>query len=73
MKRSTFCERMGSTGRKTKEYEAMMENISSTMVLKKHVDGMDTRSSTTAVPFVNNPMVNFLGVTIIGAYQEYLV
>ena len=36
--------------------ESMMENIPSTMLLDKHVDGEDTIFSTMSGPLVNNPL-----------------
>ena len=47
----------------------MMENISSTMVLQKHVDGEDTRFSTMEEPLVNNPMEKLMGAIRRGTYQ----
>ena len=46
-----------------------MENIPYTMVIHKHVDGVDTRFSTMSVPSVNNPLVKCLGLIITGTYQ----
>ena len=46
-----------------------MENIPYTMVIHKHVDGVDTRFSTMSVPSVNNPLVKCLGVIRRGTYQ----
>ena len=46
-----------------------MEKIPSAMVLQKHVDGADTRFSTMAGPFANNPLGGFLGVIRRGTYQ----
>ena len=47
-------------GIKVKESAARMENISSAMVLHKHVDGTDTIFSTISGPLVNNILVNGL-------------
>ena len=43
-----------------------METISYTMVLHKHVDGLDTRFSTMVGLLVINPLGKWLGVIIIG-------
>ena len=57
-------------GRKVKESATRMENITSIMVLQKHVYGADTRFSTMPVPLVNNPMGGCLGVIRRGSYQS---
>ena len=64
-----FCEGIGRPGRKVKESAARMENIPSTMVLHKHVDGSDTTFLTMSGPLVNNPMEKWLGVIRKGSYQ----
>ena len=46
-----------------------MENIPSTMVLHKRVDGVDIMLSTMAELLVNNRLVKLLGVIIRGTYQ----
>ena len=46
-----------------------MENIPSTMVLYKNVDGVDTIFDTMAGPLINNPLEKLLGVIITGTYQ----
>ena len=52
-----------------KEPAAGMEKIPSTMVLHKHVYGVDTRFSTMAGPLVNNHLVKRLGAIRRGTYQ----
>ena len=47
-----FCEGLGSPGRKVKEPAASMEEMPSTVVIHKHVDGSDTIFSTISVPLV---------------------
>ena len=47
-----FCEGIGRPGRKVKELAARMENISSTMVIHKHVDGAGTIFTTMSGPLV---------------------
>ena len=52
-----------------------MENIPSTMVLHKHVDGEDTRFSTMAGSFSKNPLGKWFGVIRLGTYKtayEYI-
>ena len=46
-----------------------MENIPSTVVLHKHVDGEDTRFATMAGPLTNNPLGKLLGVIRRGTCQ----
>ena len=46
-----------------------MENITSTMLIHKHVDGVDTRFATMAGPLMDNHLVKWLGVIIRGTYQ----
>ena len=58
--RFTFCEGLGSPGRKVKESAARMESIKSTMVIHKNLDWADTIFSTMAGPLVG------------GTYQRYL-
>ena len=53
-----------------KESAARMEKIPSTMVLHKHIDGVDTIFTTMEGPLANNLLENFLGVIIRGIYQE---
>ena len=64
-----FCEGIGRPGIKVKESADRMENIPSTMVLHKHVDGTDTIFSITAGPLYNNPLEKWLGVIRRGTYQ----
>ena len=64
-----FCEGIGRPGIKVKESADRMENIPSTMVLHKHVDGTDTIFSITAGPLYNNPLEKWLGVIRRGNYQ----
>ena len=47
-----------------------MENIPSTMVVYKHVDGENTIFSTMSGPLTNNPLGKWLGVIRRGTYQE---
>ena len=47
-----------------------MENIPSTMVLQKHVDGADTIFATMAGPLANNSLGGWLGEIRRGTYQE---
>ena len=65
-----FCEGLGSLRRKVKEYAKSMENIPSTMVLHKHVDGTETRFATMAGTLANNPLGKCLGVTRRGTHQS---
>ena len=46
-----------------------MENIPSTMVLNKHVDGEDTRVCTISVLLVNSSLEKCLGVIRRDSYQ----
>ena len=46
-----------------------MENIPSTMVLHKNVDGAETIFSIMAGPLANNLLGKYLGVIIRGIYQ----
>ena len=46
-----------------------MENIPSTMVLHKHVNGVDTRFSTISGQLAKNMLVEWLGVIRRGTYQ----
>ena len=46
-----------------------MENIPSTMVLHKHVDGAENRFATIAGPLEKNPLEKWLGVIRRGTYQ----
>ena len=46
-----------------------MENIPSTMVFHKHVDGANIIFSTMAGPLANNPLEKWIGVIVIGTYQ----
>ena len=52
-----------------KESAARMENIPSTMVFHKHVDGTDTRFTTISGPLANNNMVKCLRVIRRDFYQ----
>ena len=52
----TICECIGRIGIKVEVLEDRMEKITSTMVLYKHVDGIETKLSTMSVPLANNPM-----------------
>ena len=47
-----------------------MENILSTMLLHKHVDGAYTRFDTMSRPLANNPMEKWLGVIRRGTYRS---
>ena len=40
------------------------------MVIHKNVDRADTRLTTISAPLVNNPLVSWISVIIIGAYQS---
>ena len=51
-----ICECIGRIGIKVEVLEDRMEKITSTMVLYKHVDGIETKLSTMSVPLANNPM-----------------
>ena len=53
-----------------KDYAARVEKIQSTMVLDNHVGGKDTRFSTMEGLLEKHPLVKWLGVIIIGTYQE---
>ena len=64
-----FCEGLGWPGRKVKELAGSMENIPSTMVLHKHVDGAVTRFATMLGLLVDNPMGKCLGVIRGGKYH----
>ena len=46
-----------------------MEKLPSTMVIHKHVDGVDTIFTTMSGPLVNKPLVKRLGVIRRGTYQ----
>ena len=62
LQRLPFCEGLVRPGRKVKESAARMENIPSTMLLHKHLDGEKTRFSTMEVPLANNPLVKWIEV-----------
>ena len=47
-----------------------MENIPSTMVLHKNLDGAETIFATMKGPLENNPLEKWLGVIRRGTYQE---
>ena len=67
-----FCEGLWRSTIKLKESAARMENIPSSMVLHKHVDGIDTILATMSGPLVKNHLGKWLGVIRIGSYQaEY--
>ena len=51
---------IGRSRRKVKESAVRMNNIPSTMVLHKHVDGENKINSTMSVPLLNNTMENVL-------------
>ena len=50
LQRLTFCEGLGRPGRKLKEPASIMENIPSTMVLHKNLDGAETIFATMKGP-----------------------
>ena len=52
-----------------KESADRMENIPSTMVLHKHVDGADTIFATVEGPLTKNHLEKWLGAIRIGTYQ----
>ena len=60
LKRLTFCKGLGRPVIKGKKSAAMIEKISSTMVLHNHVYGSEIRLATMSVSLVNNPMGNGL-------------
>ena len=69
------CEVLGRPGIKVKESEATIENIPSTMVLHKNVDGVDTIFVTMSVLLMINHIVKWFVLIIIGSYQassEYI-
>ena len=53
-----------------KESAARMENIPSTILLHKHVDGEYTIFSTMTRPLANNPLEKCLGSNRRGTYQS---
>ena len=52
-----------------KKLAARMENMPSTIVINKNVDGADTKYHTMEGPLENNPLVKCIGVIRIGTYQ----
>ena len=52
-----------------KESAAKMEKIPSTIVLHKHIYGLDTIFATISVPFVNNTLRKWIDVIRRGIYQ----
>ena len=52
-----------------KELSSRMEKLPSTMVIHKHVDGVDTIFDTISGTLVNNPLGKYPGVIIRGTYQ----
>ena len=61
-KRFHFCKGLGRPGRKVNKWETRMEKIPYTMVIHKHMDGVDTRFSTMAGPLANNNLGKWLGL-----------
>ena len=56
-------------GIKVKELTARMENIPSTMVIHKHIDGADNRFDTMAGTLTKYSFEKWLGVIRRGTYQ----
>ena len=52
-----------------KKLAARMDNIRSTIIIHKHLDGADTIFDTTEGTFVDNPLGKIIGVVRRGAYK----
>ena len=53
-----FCEVIGNNGRKVKKSASRVEKILSTMVLHKHVYGVDTIFDNMSVPLIKKSLKN---------------
>jgi hypothetical protein len=65
-----FLQGMGRPGRFCKENGARRENLPSTLILHRKVDGADTRFSQLHGEFADTPLYKWLGVLRHGAYQQ---
>jgi hypothetical protein len=70
IRRPTFTNGNGISGKRLKEATARMEKLPSRVIIAKKADGADTRLAQLDQPLVTNPLEKFLGAHQFGTYDQ---